>query len=166
MASLRKIVKTYQEELCVGNAWVILWRDGRSWQGKILQLELGSNLISFDDIWYLRHICDIDPSAIVLNGYYGCNFNKGYPFSSLVADVRWYHKNGMYPLKDFIKDHNPEIPTEQLDEARQIAHSAGLSFSERPYDGQDFNPYVYDGTMTPEDYELLQKIIEKNREDY
>lgn len=166
MASLRKIVKTYQKELCDGLAWVIFWHDGRSWRGKTLQIELGSNLINFDDIWYLRHICDIDPGAIVLNERCCCDLNKGYSFSDLVADVRWCYKNSMYTLIDFIKKHNPEIPTEQLEKARRIAHSAGLPFSERPYDEQEFDPYVYDGTMTPEDYELLQKIIEKHKGEY
>lgn len=166
MASLRKTVKTYQKELCDGITWVLLWRDGRSWCGESLSLEIGSNLISFDDIGYLKQICAIDPGAIVLNERCCCDLNKGYCLSDLIADVRWCYKNGMYTLIDFIKKHNPEIPTEQLEEARQIVDSAGLPFSERPYDGEDFDPYVYDGTMTPEDYELLQKIIEKHREDY
>jgi antirestriction protein ArdC len=50
-----------------------------------------------------------------------------------------------------------------LEEARQAAHAAGLPFSERPYDGQELDPYSYDGSMTPEDYELWQQRIAQER---
>ena len=31
-----------------------------------------------------------------------------------------------------------------------------ISFSEKPYrDGEDFNPYVFDGSMSIEDFELM-----------
>ena len=37
-------------------------------------------------------------------------------------------------------------------------------FSEKPYrDGEDFNPYVFDGSMSIEDFELMHRMIEKER---
>ena len=51
-----------------------------------------------------------------------------------------------------------------IEEARAAAHEAGLPFSEKPYrDGADFNPYVFDGSMSIEDFELMHRMIEKER---
>ena len=46
-----------------------------------------------------------------------------------------------------------------IEAARQTAAEAGLPFSERLVDGSDDqpNPYTYDGSMTPEDYEAMQR---------
>ena len=41
----------------------------------------------------------------------------------------------------------------EISEAREKAHEAGLPFSSAPFDGEeDFNPYVFDGSMSVEDY--------------
>lgn len=47
-----------------------------------------------------------------------------------------------------------------IEAARQQAAEAGLPFSERLVDGSDDqpNPYTYDGSMTPEDYEAMQQV--------
>lgn len=56
------------------------------------------------------------------------------------------------------------FPPEVIEEARAAAHEAGLPFSEKPYrDGADFNPYVFDGSMSIEDFELMHRMIEKER---
>lgn len=46
-----------------------------------------------------------------------------------------------------------------IEEARQLAHEHGLPFSSRPFRGaeDDLDPYTYDGSMTPEDYELMMQ---------
>ena len=50
MASLREAVKDFQDELRDGMAWVVFWREGRSWQSDYLYLELGSDTIPYDDM--------------------------------------------------------------------------------------------------------------------
>ena len=50
-----------------------------------------------------------------------------------------------------------------MEEARQAAHAAGLPFHEKPYDGEDIDPYVYDGHMSMEDYDLMHKMIAQER---
>ena len=56
------------------------------------------------------------------------------------------------------------FPPEVIEEARAAAHAAGLPFSEKPYrDGEDFDPYIFDGSMSIEDYELMHRMIEKER---
>ena len=41
---------------------------------------------------------------------------------------------------------------------------AGLPFYERPYNGEDIDPYVYDGNMSVEDYELMHRLMKQNKE--
>ena len=51
-----------------------------------------------------------------------------------------------------------------LQAARDKAHAAGLPFSERFYDGEeeDLFPFVYDGSMSVEDFQLREKLIEQD----
>lgn len=45
---------------------------------------------------------------------------------------------------------------------RELAHAAGLAFSDTPFDSlEDDNPYVYDGSMSVEDFKLMQSQIEQ-----
>jgi len=49
----------------------------------------------------------------------------------------------------------------EISEAREKAHEAGLPFSSAPFDGEeDFNPYVFDGSMSVEDYKRMHDDIE------
>lgn len=47
---------------------------------------------------------------------------------------------------------------ERIEEARQLAYDHGLPFSSRPSQGaeDDLDPYTYDASMTPEDFELME----------
>ncbi|WP_416242239.1 YodL domain-containing protein [Clostridium fessum] len=56
------------------------------------------------------------------------------------------------------------LPPEVLEESRVKAHEAGLPFYERPYNGEDIDPYVYDGNMSIEDYELMHRLMEQDKE--
>lgn len=163
MASLREAVKDFQDELRDGMAWVVFWREGRFWQSDYLYLELGSDTIPYDDMGKWRQISSIDPRAVTLNGYYCGHLAEDMRLDELTAGVRWHYENGFNSLADFIEQHDGTLTPEQIEEARQIAHAAGLPFSERPYDGQDIDPYIYDGSMTPEDYELMHKMIAEER---
>ena len=50
-----------------------------------------------------------------------------------------------------------------LEKAREIAHNAGLPFREAVADPEEeFNPYAFDGTMSPEDYELMHKLMRED----
>lgn len=49
---------------------------------------------------------------------------------------------------------------QQIEELRARAHEAGVPFSDK-YADEDFDPYVFDGSMTVEDYELMHKHIEE-----
>ena len=78
--------------------------------------------------------------------------------------MRYHYENSMNDIDAFIGAHDDRLPPEVIEEARAAAHEAGLPFSEKPYrDGADFNPYVFDGSMSIEDFELMHRMIEKER---
>lgn len=59
---------------------------------------------------------------------------------------------------------NVDISRGLVEKAREAAHNAGLPFREVPAgeDIEDFNPYVFDGTMSSEDYELMHKLMRED----
>ena len=58
------------------------------------------------------------------------------------------NENGYNNIADFIEAHDNALSPEQIEEARKAAHAAGLPFSEKPYRDGDFDPYVFDGSMS------------------
>ena len=163
MASLRDSVKDYQEELRDGIAWVAFWKEGRSWNAELFHLEVDGTLEPFDRS-RLEEIKSTDPAAVILNGYYCGHLGEDMSLDELTAGVRYHYENSMNDLDGFIGAHDDRLPPEVIEEARAAAHAAGLPFSEKPYrDGEDFDPYVFDGSMSIEDYELMHRMIEKER---
>ena len=163
MASLRDSVKDYQEELRDGIAWVAFWKEGRSWNAELFHLEVDGTLEPFDRS-RLEEIKAADPTAVILNGYYCGHLGENMSLDELTAGVRYHYENSMNDLDGFIGAHDDRLPPEVIEEARAAAHDAGLPFSEKPYrDGEDFNPYVFDGSMSIEDFELMHRMIEKER---
>ena len=163
MASLRDSVKDYQEELRDGIAWVAFWKEGRSWNAELFHLEVDGTLEPFDRS-RLEEIKAADPAAVILNGYYCGHLGENMSLDELTAVVRYHYENSRNDLDGFIGAHDDRPPPEVIEEARAAAHAAGLPFSEKPYrDGEDFDPYVFDGSMSIEDYELMHRMIEKER---
>ena len=163
MASLRDSVKDYQEELRDGIAWVAFWKEGRSWNAELFHLEVDGTLEPFDRS-RLEEIKAADPTAVILNGYYCGHLGENMSLDELTVGVRYHYENSMNDLDGFIGAHDDRLPPEVIEEARAAAHAAGLPFSEKPYrDGEDFDPYIFDGSMSIEDYELMHRMIEKER---
>ena len=159
MASLRDAIKEQQEELQGGNAWVAFWKEGRSWHSEAFHLDMGATLYPEDE-WRLREIEAADPAAIVLNGYLSDNMT----LDELTASIRYHYEHRMNGITGFITEYSDRLSPEEIEKGRAAARAAGLPFSEKPFrDGEDFDPYVYDGSMSMEDYELMQRMIEKER---
>ena len=163
MASLRDTVKDYQDELRDGIAWVAFWKQGRSWNAEYFHLDMDDTLYP-EDRSRLEEIKSTDPAAVILNGYYCGHLGEDMSLDELTAGVRYHYENSMNDIDGFIGAHDDRLPPEVIEEARAAAHAAGLPFSEKPYrDGEDFDPYVFDGSMSIEDYELMHRMIEKER---
>ena len=159
MASLRDAIKEQQEELQGGNAWVAFWKEGRSWHSEAFHLDMGATLYPEDE-WRLREIEAADPTAIVLNGY----LSEDMTLDELTTSIRYHYEHRMNGITGFITEYSDRLSPEEIEEGRAAARAAGLPFSEKPFrDGEDFDPYVYDGSMSMEDYELMHRMIENER---
>lgn len=166
MASLRDTVKEYQEELRDGIAWVAFWKEGRSWNAEHFHLEMDGTLDPFDRS-RLEEIKAADPAAVILNGYYCGQLGEDMNLDELTAGVRYHYENSLNDLDGFIEAHDDRLPPEVIEEARDAAHAAGLPFSEKPYrDGEEFDPYVFDGSMSIEDYELMHRLMNEERSEH
>ena len=163
MASLRDTVKDYQEELRDGIAWVAFWKTGRSWNAEYFHLEM-SDYIYPEDRSRMEEIKQADPAAVVVNGYYSGYLGEDRNLDELTAGVRRHYENGYSNIGEFIEAHDDRLPPELIEEARAAAHAAGLPFSEKAYrDGEEPDPYIFDGSMSMEDYELMHRMIENER---
>ena len=163
MASLRDMVSEYQDDLRNGIAWLAFWREGRSWQAEAFHLDLDDTLYP-EDRARLAEIQAADPQAVVVNGYYSGYLGEEMSVAELAAGVRHHYDSGLNNITPFIEAHSDELPPDVLEAAREKAHAAGLPFYERPYRGDDIDPYTYDGHMSIEDYELMQKLMEQDQE--
>ena len=163
MASLRDTVKDYQDELRDGIAWVAFWKQGRSWNAEYFHLDMDDTLYP-EDRSRLEEIKSTDPAAVILNGYYCGHLGEDMSLDELTAGVRYHYENSMNDIDGFIGAHDDRLSPEVIEEARAAAHEAGLPFSEKPYrDGEDFNPYVFDGSMSIEDFELMHRMMNEER---
>ena len=163
MASLRDTVKDYQEELRDGIAWVAFWKTGRSWNAEYFHLEMGDYIYP-EDRSRMEEIKQADPAAVVVNGYYSGYLGEDMSLDELTAGVRRHYENGYSNIREFIEAHDDRLPPELIEEARAAAHAAGLPFSEKAYrDGEEPDPYIFDGSMSMEDYELMHRMIENER---
>ena len=163
MASLRDTVKEYQDELRDGIAWVAFWKQGRSWNAEYFHLDMDDTLYP-EDRSRLEEIKSTDPAAVILNGYYCGHLGEDMSLDELTAGVRYHYENSMNDIDGFIGAHDDRLPPEVIEEARAAAHEAGLPFSEKPYrDGEDFDPYVFDGRQSYEDYELMHRMMNEER---
>ena len=163
MASLRDTVKEYQEELRNGIAWVAFWKEGRSWNAEYFHLDVTDTLYP-EDRSRLEEIKAADPAAVILNGYYCGQLGEDMSLDELTAGVRYHYENSMNDLDGFIEAHDDRLPPELIEKARAVAHAAGLPFSEKPYrDDEDFDPYIFDGSMSIEDYELMHRLMNEER---
>ena len=165
MASLRDTVKQYQEELRDGIAWIAFWREGRSWNGEDFYLDAGDSL-TVEQKSHLEEIRQKDPAAVILNSYY-CGYLAGdMTVDELTAGVRRHYEKGYNDVADFIAAHDDTLSPEVLEKARALAHAAGLPFYEKPYNGEEIDPYIYDGYMSIEDYELMHQKIAQERSEH
>ena len=163
MASLRDTVKEYQEELRNGIAWVAFWKEGRSWNAEYFHLDVTDTLYP-EDRSRLEEIKAADPAAVILNGYFCGQLGEDMSLDELTARVRYHYENSMNDLDGFIEAHDDRLPPELIEKARAVAHAAGLPFSEKPYrDDEDFDPYIFDGSMSIEDYELMHRLMNEER---
>lgn len=158
MAALKGIAREYASEIRDGIGWVIVYRTGRSWHALTVWSDLGNNEWETDDINDSLEALRLDPRAVALNGYYLGRFGN-MTIDDIAAGIRWHYERGTNALAD---DDTLTQARADIEAARQKAAEAGLPFSERLVEGpeDELNPYIYDGSMTAEDYNAMQTARE------
>lgn len=153
MASLKDLVHQVAPTIRDGAAWIIVYRSGRSWNSHTIRLDEHSDAIDAESMKVLQEILAQDPRAVAINGNYASSSDN-----AIVDTIRSCYECGSNLLINFLEFYGPRSP-EAIEADREIAHAAGLPFSERwAKPGQEPDCYAYDGSMTPEDYELMQQI--------
>lgn len=73
MASLRDIVRKHRKNITDGIAWVVIYKEGRSWKGNAFWPEAGDNEDGFifdkGDLEQMVEIAKADHKGICINGY-------------------------------------------------------------------------------------------------
>lgn len=151
MAALNAIAREYADEIRDGIAWVIVWKTGRSWNAEAFWLNCDDDTFELGDLDRAREILEQDPNAVMLNGYYCGHFGEGMTVAELAAGIRWHYENSHNTLKD-----STAFPPEPMERPEGLPADVpwyGKATSAEP------DPYVYDGYMSPEDYEHWHELI-------
>ena len=99
MASLREIASLYADELRNGIAWLIVWKNGRSWNAEPVLLN-DEDMLESDDLSDVCKILNTDHGAVMLNGHYCGHFAEDMTVEELMAGIRWHYDNGYNLLRD------------------------------------------------------------------
>lgn len=74
MASLKQVIKDNRDEIRDGIAWVVIYKEGRSWNAEAFWQEDGCYdeglVFGAENYARLNELAVIDPKAICINGYY------------------------------------------------------------------------------------------------
>lgn len=156
MAALNAIAREWADELREGIAWVIVWKTGRSWNAQAVWLNCDDDTFEPEDLELARKVLEQDPNAVMLNGYYCGHFGEDMTAAELAAGIRWHYDNGYNQL-----DGSTAFPAEP--EPRPEGVPADMPWYGKPTtEGPD--PYVYDGCMSPEDYEHMHELMAADRQ--
>lgn len=159
MAALNTIARDYADEIRDGIAWVIVWETGRSWNATAVWLDPDTDTFEPDDLDTAREVLAQDPGAVMLNGYYCGHFGEDMTVAELADGIRWHYENGYNTL-----DGSTAFPAELEPRPEGISDDMPW-YGKQTTEGPD--PYVYDGGMSPEDYEHMHELIvaDKQREE-
>ena len=156
MAALKDIARDNADELREGIAWVIVWRTGRSWHALPIWSDLEAGEWEAGDLNDAISVLKVDPDAVALNGYYCGHFGEDMTIDQLTAGIRWHYENGYNLL-----DGSTAFPPEPMEHPADLP--APLPWYSKATSA-DPDPYVYDGYMSPEDFELMHKNMEADRQ--
>ena len=100
MATLKEITPYYADDIRDGIAWVIVWKQGRGWQAMPVWLDCDTNRFTPEDCDEARRILEIDPNAVILNGYYCGHFAEDMTNAEIADGIRWHYENGCNLLRN------------------------------------------------------------------
>ena len=156
MAALNAIAREWADELRDGIAWVIVWKTARSWNAQAVWLNCDDDTFELEDLELARKVLEQDPNAVMLNGYYCGHFGEDMTVAELAAGIRWHYDNGYNQL-----DGSTAFPPEPMERPANLPADIPW-YGKQTTEGPD--PYVYDGYMSPEDYEHMHELMAADRQ--
>lgn len=155
MAAINAIAREWADEIRDGIAWVLIWKTGRSWNAHAVWLNSDDDTFEPEDLELARKVLEQDPKAVMVNGYYCGHFGEDMTLAELADGIRWNYENSCNLL-----DGSTAFPPEPMERPADLPASL-------PWYGKatsaELDPYVYDGYMSPEDYELMHKNMEADQ---
>lgn len=153
MAALRTIAKEYADEIRDGIAWVIIWKTGRSWHAEAVWLNCDDDTFELEDLDTAREVLAQDPNAVMVNGYYCGHFGEDMTVAELADGILWHYENHCNLLEN-----STAFPPEPMERPADLP-------ADIPWYGKattaDPDPYVYDGYMSPEDYDHMHELMQQ-----
>ena len=163
MANLRDVVKSYQEDLQEGIAWVAFWREGRSWNGTAFHLELDENVNEVllpEQKEKLEEILAKDPKAVILNGYSSthlCISAEEVILACLYHGVRWHYQDDTgSKLKHFLEVTEVYNPQAKTGETVSIDEQQKTTFDKDRFLESDFGSHLVEVII------MLDNALKKN----
>lgn len=120
MASLRKMVGMFRNELREGVAYVAFWRMGRVWDAAAFWLD-ENDCIEREDEKEIQEILEMDPDAVIVKGYDCCPFKMddedgaASSISFMMAHIRWRYEKHYCQLDDFYRDYQRVAEADELE---------------------------------------------------
>lgn len=148
MATINAIARDWAKEIREGIAWIIVWKTGRSWNAAAVWLN-SDDIFEPEDLEQTRKILEQDPNAVMLNGYYCGHFSEDMSVAELAAGIRWHYEYGYNMLNN-----STAFPPEPMERPADLP--ADIPWYNMPAKMMP-DPYVYNGCMSLEDYELMHR---------
>lgn len=157
MAALNTIARNEADTIREGIAWLIVWKTGRSWHAESVYLNTDDDTFELEDLDMARKILEQDPGAVMLNGYHCGRFGEDMTAAEIEAGIRWHYENGFNLLEN-----SASFPPEPMERPADLP-------ADIPWYGKATNaepdPYVFDGYMSAEDFELMHKNMAAAKEE-
>lgn len=131
MATLKEIAREWASELREGIAWVIVWKNKRSWNAQAVWLNCEDGTFEPEDLELARKVLMQDKTAVMLNGYYCGRFFEEMTVADVAAAIRWHYENGYNQLdgSDAFPD---ELNQDAPDAAGEAQGTDGAAEAARP----------------------------------
>lgn len=104
MASLRSIAQREADDIRDGIAWVIVYRDGKSWESLELWSDIWNGVFEAVEKEAIGEILETDENAVALNGYYCGRLGEDMTINELENGIRWHYENGYNLLRDYFSN--------------------------------------------------------------
>lgn len=108
MASLKKRISEFCDELREGIAYIAFYKKGRSWEAEAFW-QNSKDEFEPDDIQALENIFSIDRNAIIVNGYRDCPFTsydeetgRGSSIDFMLSHIKWRYDARICSIEELL----------------------------------------------------------------